>query len=280
MSVTLAYGDVAVSDCETAWNQPTVTYVTASADTTTRKVGAASCKFVVTADFTTGVIGGKTIPSLDCTASSRLSCWLRSSVELTTGQAQIVLSTSANCGTITKTINLDEITIVDSWTRMDITGIDFSGITGIISVGLKLAADVGAVTVHLDGLVIDKVSLAFTELSCVGFDNPEGEDAFPQAQVRQLLDGSWYKPTPVTATRNILIDLGVIQDGATNYFLRNFQFAANQYVTYGGETLTVISTVNSFPVERSAGTKYSKRYVLALKEKTARAITTKPTSWA
>ena len=279
MSTTLTYGPVSIFDCETGFDEQTITYVTSTPNGTYRKAGLYSSKIAVASDFTTGLLASKAISSTSFVLATQVRFWIRSTISMDANDLQIMFDNSAGCGTPQATINIGALA-ANTWSQQTLAIPSPTGLTAIISIGIGLVNNKASFDLYVDKIELVGVSMTFDELHITGFDNPENEEGFPQAEAEQLLDGSWYKTTPVATTRNIYLDLGVIQTFASQVFLRNFQFAETQQITYDSETISVVSTMNSFPVERVNNTTTSKQYTFELKEKTARLIgSAYPTSW-
>jgi hypothetical protein len=285
MSVTLIYGPRSVFDCESAFDElEPITYVTHTADSTYRKWGLYSSKFAITDSFTTGIVGTRAISAMNLSAATSIRFWIRSQDNLDANDLQFLIDDDEECANGNShlvTVDINETLTADTWKQVTLTLPSMTALTAVISIGLKVAVSKSLnMEIYLDKIEIATTSKTFNELHIAGFDNPENEEGFPQSEVEQLLDGSHYKTPTVATTRNISIDLGVLQDSADQLFLREFAFASTQQVTYDNETLDVISTVNSFPVDRVNNTITSKHYSLELKEKTARLLgSALPSSW-
>lgn len=137
---------ILVEDCGDAWNEQTITNVTASY--TENKV-----RFAVADAFTTGVIGSEAIsPAINLKYASKISLTVQSSVELQAGYLELLLDNTANCAS--PVFNLDfpylkagEATdVVLEFDPKNVAGAD-----SIISIGLQLTSDPGAVNIDLIG---------------------------------------------------------------------------------------------------------------------------------
>lgn len=276
MSVTLIYGPKLVESCDAIWTANT--NVTASIETTIKKSGSGSAKLAVASGFTTGVAAYKAIASLDMTKATQIRFWIRSSINISANHLQFLIDNTAACASPLELLDIGALT-ADTWSQQTLSFATPANLTAVIALGLKVVTDNGACNIYIDKIELVSETRTFNELHIVGFDNPENEDGFPQSEAVQLLDGSWYKDSPVVSTRNIYLDLGVIQDIQEQIFLRNFAWGESQSITYAGETVSVISTMNSFPVSRANNTKTSKSFRFELKEKTARALNVLPSSW-
>lgn len=285
MSVALIYGPKTIFNCESAFDEQVIANVTSTADSAIRKQGVYSSKFVVAAGFTTGIVGTKAITSLDCSgggASGSFRLWIYSTVTMVQSNWSILLDDTANCASPILELNPGIVASANTWTQLTISGIDFTTATAIISVGLRLNADLGAQTIYLDKIEIVSLSKTYTdELNVEGFDNPEHEEGFPESDIERLLDGSWFKTPTIATTRDITIDFAPRPNGVEFKFLREWYFASEKSITYNSETVSVEVVGNQFPSELADGFKHAKQVVIRCKEKTPRLLSAAhPTSWA
>jgi hypothetical protein len=278
MSVTLTYGPRLIESCDAIWTANA--NVTASIETTIKKQGSGSAKLVIAAGFTTGVAGYKAITSLSMVYATQIRFWIRSSIDTVSGDLQFLIDNTAGCVSPQETLNIGAL-VKDTWSQQTLTLATPANLTAVIALGLNVAVDNGAQNVYIDKIELVTEARTFSnELSVVGFDNPENEEGFPDTEAERLLDASWYKQPVLAATRDITIDLGVVSTIAEQIFLRNWTFAqTTQQITYASETVDVVSTISSFPVERMDGIKLAKRIILNCKEKTARLTHVIPSSW-
>ena len=140
-----------IENCDDAWDETAnPTGVTNSADVDDKKEGTASHKSVMTVDAVVGLIATEVIPSTNMTAFEKLRLWVKSSIVLAVGDFQICLDDTAACASPIKTLDIPAITVADTWTEVEIALGDASGLTAIISIGLKMVVDKGAMTIRLD----------------------------------------------------------------------------------------------------------------------------------
>lgn len=139
-----------IEDCEDAWDEQSVTYVTASLDTTDYKVGSGSAKFAVTGDFGTGVIGSEVV-SLDLTSCNGITAWVKSSVALDASDWSI-LTDETDDMVSPQTFNVPALT-AGTWTFITVdktmSGTDYDV---VIRVGLNQNVDKGAMNFWIDDL--------------------------------------------------------------------------------------------------------------------------------
>ena len=145
--------------CNTAFDEQVDSDITVTADTSIKKQGTASNKFVIAAGASAGDIATDSITSKDISKYDYLEGWIkitRSSEDATSaGNLKILLDNTANCASPLETLNVPALTD-DTWTffRVKLTNPELD--TAIISVGLEYDADLGAATVWLDDLNVVK----------------------------------------------------------------------------------------------------------------------------
>jgi len=137
-----------VEDCEDAWNEQVVGNVTASADTSDYKAGSASAKFVVAAGFATGVIGSETI-SKDLRLYTSIMAWVKSSVNLSAADYQILLDDNGDCASPTETLDVPALTAA-TWKYIRVDLVTPANLAALISIGLNQAVDKGAMNFWID----------------------------------------------------------------------------------------------------------------------------------
>lgn len=134
-----------ICDCETAWTASANVTATASTDV---KKGTYSSKLAIAAGFTTGLAAYKDISSTDFSPMDHIHLWIKSSVATTAGQLQLVTDTHSGCVSPAETVNIPAL-VANTWTRVSIA---FTGTAATISVGLNVAADLGAMNVYIDDI--------------------------------------------------------------------------------------------------------------------------------
>ena len=138
-----------VEDCEDIWDEYTDAEVTASADADC-KVGAKSCKLVVTAAAEAGdLLATEVITSANLTTYEYINMWVKSSVALDLGDMQLLLDDTAQCASPIKLLDIPAV-LVDTWTLVQMDLGDASGLTAVISVGIKQIVDKTAVNLFFD----------------------------------------------------------------------------------------------------------------------------------
>ncbi len=145
-------GSQTIFDCESAFDEQVIANVTATTDATSGnyQVGALSAKCTVAAAVTTGLIASKVVASMDLTSYSEVLCWIKSSINLSAGDYQLLLDDSALCGTPVRTIDFPAMT-ASTWAFVKLLD-TMSGASAIVSVGLKQAVDVAALNFWIDNI--------------------------------------------------------------------------------------------------------------------------------
>jgi hypothetical protein len=152
-----------IEDCEDAWNEDTVAEVTATASTTAAAlaVGTNSAKFAIGAAFTTGIIGFEQISSTNLSKYTHIYAYVYSTVALDAGDVQLLLDNTAKCASPLETINLPAIPAT-TLTRVRLPLANPELDLAVISIGLKLTADKGAMDFHIDDVRAVKLSTVST----------------------------------------------------------------------------------------------------------------------
>jgi hypothetical protein len=173
---------VVIEDCEDAWDELVDADVTESADAVDFKTGTASAKFVVAAGCGAGdIIATEAFVSKDMSGDDSLKLWVKSSVALDAGDLQILLDDTAECASPLKELDIPAVA-ADTWTEVDIDLGDASGLTAVISIGVKMIVDVGAFNLWIDDVrsFTDDTTIEVDDakLFCVGgrvqFKNADG----------------------------------------------------------------------------------------------------------
>jgi hypothetical protein len=146
-------GEKIIEDCDDPWNESVDPNVTVSTDTTDKQVGSASVKFAVGAGAAAGaILATEAIGPINLSSSKDVSLWIKSSVALNAGDLQLLLDDTANCASPIKSLNIPAIS-ANAWMKINLPLGDASGLTSVISVGIKMVVDKGAFTLLLDHIV-------------------------------------------------------------------------------------------------------------------------------
>ncbi len=137
-----------IDDCETAWTAGAS--VTASVDTSDFQVGAGSAKLVVaTGAAAGGILGYHAISSKNLSQHNSVSLRVKSSVACDASDLQLCLDDTAAIASPLETLNLPAL-VANTETKVVLTLAAAASDTAIISVGVKMAVDKGAFTLHID----------------------------------------------------------------------------------------------------------------------------------
>lgn len=140
---------VTVDDCESVWSASLD--VVTSADGTYKLKGTYSAKSEIADAFGTGLASYHDIASIDLSGYTSLHFWIRSSVDTSAGDLQVVLDDTS--GSVSPLESLDvPALIAGEWTAVCVNFVTPSALTAIISVGLNVVTDLGAMDVYLDDL--------------------------------------------------------------------------------------------------------------------------------
>ncbi len=145
-----------LEDCEDAWTAGTS--VTATADTSFKKVGTSSAKFVVAdAAAASATLCYEDISEVDISDCDKIEFWMYSSITTTAIQLQFMLGATAAIASPLETIFIPAMT-AGTWYRHSISLANNYLDTAIISIGVRQASgvDVGAFTFYLDDVVAIK----------------------------------------------------------------------------------------------------------------------------
>jgi len=149
--------DRTVADaCETAWTAGT--NVTTSQEGTIKKVGTYSCKLVIDAAFTTGIVGYRNdttwgdVGSQDWTGYTIIGFWIRSDTDLAAGTLKFRVSDDAAGGTGGDYADADLPALTaDQWHYVTLN-MDLSDLNSVDSIALVAASDPGACTLYIDDI--------------------------------------------------------------------------------------------------------------------------------
>jgi hypothetical protein len=143
--------DTIIQDCENAWNEQAVSGVINSSDTTDKQVGDASAKLVMADNASVGILASKAIQTLNIKNSVTIYIWLKSSIALNSGDLQLLLDDTANCVSPIKFLDIKSIE-ANTWVRIPIHLGDASGLTSLVSIGIKQTRDLGGFSLWLDDI--------------------------------------------------------------------------------------------------------------------------------
>lgn len=138
-----------IEDCEDAWVASA--NVTSTADATIKIRGSASSKNVIGASFTTGVAATEAMSSTDFSGELGVHFWIYSTVATSSGDLRLLLDDTASCASPIENLIIPALA-ANTWTPVYIAYATPASLTAIISVGLRVQVDLGAMTVYLDDI--------------------------------------------------------------------------------------------------------------------------------
>ena len=136
-------------DCEDAWGELVDPDVTSTADADC-KVGTKSAKLAVAAACGAGdILATEVVGSMNLSTYKHINLWIKSSVALDSGDMQLLLDDTAQCASPLKSLDIPALSAA-TWTLIRLDLGDASGLTAIISVGIKQIVDKGAFDLYVD----------------------------------------------------------------------------------------------------------------------------------
>lgn len=271
-TIVLGHTFTTVEDCEDAWSSAQGGAVTCSYNAL-HKVGTYSAKMVMAA--ASGGLLASEVVALDLSGTDFLAVWVYSTVDLSSGDLQILLSEEASCANPSESLDIPEIT-ASTWTRV---AMPFVGTTAsrdtLISVGVSMISDVGNFSLYLDDLQAFS-GLALSTLGIRGMIDPDDIELNGGPPVK-LLDGSYYEDEVPSYNRNITVSLGPVMEKSDRIFLFDFWMTNTKRLIAQGDEVSVARGGENFSNTWLEGLDFAKSFTLPFKEKTAR--TTNPTSF-
>ena len=138
-----------IDDCEAIWTAVSPNSVTL--DTSNKQQGTASIRANVNESHTTGLVCYHNITALDLTGYDWVRFWVRCLSDLDAGDLQLKLDDSQGCGSPVKSLDIPAL-VSGVWHEHQVLLGDTSGLGAIVSVGLSVAVDKGAISVWLDNI--------------------------------------------------------------------------------------------------------------------------------
>ena len=158
-----------IEDCEDAWVAST--NVTATADASFKLRGTNSSKLVIATDFTTGIAAYEDFAAKDLSSETGVHFWIYSTVATTVGDIRLLLDDTSACASPLETLSIPALA-ANTWTPIYIAYATPGNLTAIVSVGLNVNVDIGAMTVYLDDIrSIDAFTGTASNLFSVAFLN-------------------------------------------------------------------------------------------------------------
>jgi hypothetical protein len=193
-----------IDNCQDAWNEEGIANVTSTLVVkATEGVAGASpngscCKFAITDTFATGKLCDEVITSLDMRRVKYVYMWLRSSINLDSGDLSFCTDESATLASSQDTLINTALT-ANTWTRVriDYRGSNFTStdIDAVISIGLKAMVDKNLT-----------YSLYVDDVICVREDPCVYNGEFTGGSTGWTLGGNWaYRTNDIERTANAVI---------------------------------------------------------------------------
>ena len=142
--------DIQIENCDDTWAESVDEHVTSEIDTGDKKEGTASIKLTVAdAVSANDILATEVITDTDLSDYSFIRLWIKSSIITSAGDLQLLLDDSANCASPIKSLDIPALA-VDTWTQVDLDLGDASGLTAVVSIGLRYVTDLGACIIRVD----------------------------------------------------------------------------------------------------------------------------------
>lgn len=150
-----------LENCEDAWNEGSITGVTATADNTSGyfQVGSNSAKFAVAANAAAGILGYETISVANITSATHVRLWARSSVAVAAGGLQLLLDDTALCASPLETIDLPAIPTTFGTEPLFVALANPASDLSLVSIGIKQPTDLGAFNLWIDDVQAIEMSM-------------------------------------------------------------------------------------------------------------------------
>lgn len=147
-----------LSDCETAWDEQVVEGVTqgTGAKATNESTGSYSTQITTVGVGANTILASKAITAKNLStrtgytgAYNMLRLWIKSSINTSAGDLQILLDSHANCASPSETLDVPAL-VAGVWQEVVIELVNAATDTAIISVGIKQVADLADCVINID----------------------------------------------------------------------------------------------------------------------------------
>lgn len=135
-----------IENCEAAWDDLANVVSSAVEDA---KEGTYATKFAIAEAFTTGRAATNVISAVNLDGVTHVHLWVKSSIALNAGDIQLLLDNTAACVSPLETLDIPALE-ANTWTRVSIALSNPAADLAIISVGLRVAKNKGAMDITLD----------------------------------------------------------------------------------------------------------------------------------
>lgn len=130
-----------IENCESVWTELVDGDVTATRDTSIKKLGNASLKLVVASGASANdILATEAMSSLDLTDCDTLEIWVYTGATFAAGAIQVLLDNTAQCASPVESLDIPATTAA-TWTRHSISLANPQSDGAIISVGIKMITD-------------------------------------------------------------------------------------------------------------------------------------------
>ena len=143
--------DKTLSLADTAWTTATSSS-TVTATTTAKKEGSEAFQTVLADPFLTGLAAYDNLSgTVDISGLDTLEFWVRSSIDTSLGDIEVIIDDSNACGTSLENVDIPAL-VADTWKLVVVAIADNDDMTTVQCVGLNVATDNGLQTVILDDI--------------------------------------------------------------------------------------------------------------------------------
>jgi len=207
-------------DCPDDWDEQVIANVT-------RDTSAGEMKFTIADAFTTGIIGSYVIIErpvgsghyADISHSNQIHFIAKSSVALAAGDMQLLIDDTENCASPILSLNLPAMKANEpTMITLDYDPVGKTGLNAVISIGLKLVNDKGAMTFSICSEILatrDSTPVILNDdgelKGMVTYGDPETVWVFTSKNI-YYLTGTMFMPIPIKeyASSAVGDDIGTI----------------------------------------------------------------------
>ena len=143
---------VLIDDCENSWDSEQGANVVCTADAD-HKVGTKSAKMAISAGIGAGLLATQDIVAgaTDYSGCHKTRKWIKTSIDTTAGQLQLLLDATADCPTPEENLDVPAL-VANTWSLVDIALANPASDGAIVSVGIAQTDELGAFDVYLDDI--------------------------------------------------------------------------------------------------------------------------------
>ncbi len=228
--------ELVIEDCEDIWNEQAGTGVTASLDAADFKVGAGSAKFVMADGTGVEIIASEVVTSKDLSSYTHIVAWVKSSVNLSSADLQLLLDNTALCASPVETLNIPAL-VANTWTQIKLAIAVPASCTAIISIGLKQAVDKGVFSFWIDHVRAIKQSTLF-------FFNSESMRQTVEIHKSEAIGSGRNPKTPTRGNKDCAGDINFELQPYIGLALKNL---FGSYSVAGGDPYTHTFKISSLP---------------------------------